>query len=261
MEILLRSHRPAPRSQPSTLLAVGAMAVVSMSLAATPLPAQRAPAAPTTTGPAASASAPRDTAKEARLARADQNRIRGAESGVWVVVISDYQCPFCKRWHEETEPLIERDYVRTGKARIAYINYPIPSIHPNAQATHEVAMCAAEQGRFWPVSDALFNTQDTWKRHGNIESWLDTLVRKLPVDKPRLDRCLASGEMRPLIDADVDRSKRIGVGSTPSFLIGGRPLIGAQPYAAFKQAIDAAIAAAAKGPAQPAAKPAAKPVP
>lgn len=209
------------------------------------LEAQRAPAA-ASTADGRSASAPRDSAKEARLARADRNRIRGAEGGVWIVVISDYQCPFCKKWHAETEPLIERDYVRTGKARIAYINYPIASIHPNAQATHEVAMCAAEQERFWPVSDALFETQDTWKRHGNIRAWLDTLVRKLPIDKPRLDRCLASGEMRPLIDADVDRSKRIGVGSTPSFLIGGRPLIGAQPYPAFQQAIEAALAAAAK---------------
>ncbi len=209
--------------------------------------AQARPAA--AAGPTATAP---DTARDARIARADRSRIRGAKSGVWIVVISDFQCPFCKRWHDETEPLIERDYVRTGKAQIAYINYPIPSLHPNAMATHEVAMCAAEQERFFPVADALFRTQNEWKARRDITAYLDSLVGTLPLDRARLQRCLRSGELRALIDADIDRATRIGVGSTPSFLIGGRPVIGAQPYDAFKRAIDAAIAAAA-APAAPAA--------
>lgn len=202
-----------------------------------------------------------DTARAARLARADRARIRGARNGVWIVVISDFQCPFCKKWHDETEPLIDRDYVRTGKAQIAYINYPIPSIHANAMATHEVAMCAAEQEQFFPVADALFRTQNDWKGRRDIKAYLDSLTGTLPLDRARLQRCLRSGEMRPLIDADVDRSTRLGVGSTPSFMIGGRPVIGAQPYGAFKRAIDAAIAAAAAG-APPGATPTtAKPAP
>ena len=213
-------------------------------LAAALLPAAlhaqaRRPAAPA----APSAAATVDTAREARLARADRNRIRGAEGGIWMVVISDYQCPFCKKWHDETESLIERDYVRTGKVRIAYMNFPITSIHPNAMPAHEVAMCAAEQDRFWPVSDALFRTQESWKNRRDIRGFLDSLVRTIPHDHARLQACLRSGEMRELIEADLDRSKNIGVGSTPSFLVGGRPVIGAQPYEAFKRAIDAALAA------------------
>lgn len=184
-----------------------------------------------------------DTAREARLARADRNRIRGAENGIWIVVISDYQCPFCKKWHDETESRIEREYVRTGKVRIAYMNFPITSIHPNAMPAHEVAMCAAEQDRFWPVSDALFRTQESWKTRRDIRGFLDSLVTTIPHDRARLQACLRSGEMRELIEADMDRSRNIGVGSTPSFLVGGRPVIGAQPYEAFKRAIDAALAA------------------
>lgn len=197
------------------------------------------------TAPATAATpTPADSAKDARLARADRGRIRGRSDGVWIVVVSDYQCPFCKKWHEETEPLIERDYVRTGRAQIAYINYPIASIHPNAMPAHEVAMCAAEQEKFWPVSDALFRTQGEWKSRRDVTAYFDSLTRTIPLDRPRYERCLKSGEMRPLIEADVERSTRIGIGSTPSFLIGGRPVIGAQPYEAFKRAIDAAIAAA-----------------
>ncbi|MBK7905380.1 MAG: thioredoxin domain-containing protein [Gemmatimonadetes bacterium] len=208
---------------------------------AAPLAAQSRPAAPQ--APAAAPAV--DPARDARIARADRARIRGAQNGIWIVVISDFQCPFCKKWHEETEPLIERDYIRTGKAQIAYMNYPIPSIHPNAMATHEVAMCAAEQEKFFPVADALFRTQGDWKSRRDIKAYLDSLVGTLPLDRPRLQTCLRSGEMRPLIEADIDRSTRIGVGSTPSFLVGGRPVIGAQPYEAFRQAIEAALAAAA----------------
>ena len=219
------------------------LALVGLALCgAAPLAAQARPAA--AQGTAQSAASAADTARDARFARADRGRIRGAQTGVWIVVISDYQCPYCKRWHEETEPLIERDYVRTGKAQIAYINYPIASIHPNAFATHEYAMCAAEQDKFWPVSNALFRTQGDWKSHRNIRAYLDSLVGTLPIDRPRLQACLRTGEMKELIEADYDRATRIGVGSTPSFLVGGRPVIGAQPYEAFKKAIDAALAAA-----------------
>jgi protein-disulfide isomerase len=221
-----------------TLFRLVLCAIATVAIA-DPLPAQARPATPP--GPVA-APAP-DSARAARVARADRGRIRGAQNGIWIVVISDFQCPYCKRWHEETEPLIERDYIRTGKAQIAYINYPIASIHPNAFATHEVAMCAAEQERFWPVADALFRTQNEWKNSRDIRGYLDSLVRTLPLDRPRLQTCVRNGEMKALIEADIDRSTRIGVGSTPSFLVGGQPVIGAQPYEAFKRAIDAALAA------------------
>lgn len=207
-----------------------------------PTAAAQAPrATPRTAATAPSAQAA--GARDALLARADAGRIRGAGTApVWVVVISDFQCPFCKRWHEETEARIEQEYVRTGKVRLAYINYPLTSIHPNAYATHELAMCAAEQDRFWPVAEALFRTQAEWKSQRDIRAYLDSLARTLPLEMPRLDACLRGGEVRALIDADLDRATRTGVGSTPSFLINGRPLVGAQPYDAFKRAIDAALA-------------------
>jgi protein-disulfide isomerase len=239
-----RASLSFPRIYMNTLFRLARVASLGLALCsaaplAASLTAQARPA-----GTAAPAAATSDTARDARFARADRGRIRGAKTGIWIVVISDYQCPFCKRWHEETEPLIERDYVRTGKAQIAYINYPIASIHPNAFATHEYAMCAAEQDKFWPVSDALFRTQGDWKSRRDIRAYLDSLVGTLPIDRPRLQSCLRSGEMKELIEADYDRATRIGVGSTPSFLVGGRPVIGAQPYEAFKKAIDAALAAA-----------------
>jgi protein-disulfide isomerase len=182
------------------------------------------------------------TARDARLLRADRGRVRGKTDALWIVIISDFQCPFCKKWHEETLPLIERDYVRTGKAQIAYMNFPIPSSHPNAPVVHELAMCAAEQGQFWPAADALFRTQRNWGSRRDLRVFLDSLARGIALDQRRLATCMDTREMKALVDADYTRATQIGVGSTPSFLIGGRPMVGAQPYEAFQRAIDAALA-------------------
>lgn len=205
-----------------------------------PAPATRAP-----TGASTSASAP-TADRDARLTRADRGRVRGKSDALWIVVISDFQCPFCKKWHEETLPQIERDYVRTGKVQIAYMNFPIASTHPNAPATHEFAMCAAEQEQFWPAADALFRTQRSWGARREIRVVLDSLARGIALDQRRYATCMDSREMKVLVDADYTRATQIGVGSTPSFLIGGRPLVGAQPYEAFQRAIEAALAEQAK---------------
>lgn len=210
-----------------------------------------ADARPTDAGTSRSSESPAttatDTAVASLLTRADLGRIEGQSSAtVWLVVISDFQCPFCKRWHEETGPRIHAEYVRTGKLRIAYLNLPI-NTHRNAPPAHEAAMCAAEQGRFWPVADALFATQDRWKNRFNVEPYFDSLTTRLVSDVPRYRACVASGSTRALIDADISRVQRLGVGSTPTFLVGQQVIVGAQPYEVFKRALDGALAA---GPAR-----------
>lgn len=210
--------------------------------------AARADAAPAPADPAAQDIALQDTARTALIARADLGRIKGAESAkVWLIVISDFQCPFCKRWHEETAERIDREYVSTGKVRVAYMNYPISS-HRNARPAHDVAMCAAEQGKFWPVADALFATQERWKDRGDAPAYFDSLARTLPLDHPRLRACVADGALRPLIQADLERSLQRGIGSTPTFFAGSRVIVGAQPFAAFKDALDRELAALPAAP-------------
>lgn len=192
---------------------------------------------------AADAGAAADASRDAVIRRADLARIQGAEDAtVWLVVISDFQCPFCKRWHDETQPRLLANYVRTGKVRIAYLNLPI-STHRNAQPAHEAAMCAAEQGAFWPVADALFASQDAWKSKFDVEPFFDSLATRHVTDAARFRRCIADGHTRALIASDVSRVTRMGVGSTPTFIIGNRMLVGAQPYEAFAAALDAALAA------------------
>ena len=119
-------------------------------------------------------------------ALADKGRIRGAESApIWLVEISDFQCPFCKRWHDETFAALDNEYVKTGKIRLAYLNFPIPSLHPNARAAAEAAMCASVQGKFWELHESLFNTQPKWAGLPNPMAAFDSLALAAGADGPK----------------------------------------------------------------------------
>lgn len=245
----MRFPHVLPRRATRLLAAIGsatalAIAVAGCSDADASTPAASAPGASPASLAAAAPVPTADSARDALLARADLGRITGSESAkVWLVVISDFQCPFCKRWHEQTAPQLIQQYVRTGKVRIAYLNLPI-STHRNAQPAHEAAMCAAEQGAFWPVADALFATQEQWKSKFEVEPYFDSLATRHVRDAARFRACLRSGDVRAVIATDVGRVNRVGVGSTPTFFVGNQMIVGAQPYAAFARALDAALAAA-----------------
>ena len=83
--------------------------------------------------------------------RADRGRIRGnPQAGLWIIEASDFQCPYCKMWHDSTYGSLVKDYVESGKVRLAYLNFPL-SQHQNAMPAAEAAMCASVQDKFWPM--------------------------------------------------------------------------------------------------------------
>ncbi|MBA4073075.1 MAG: hypothetical protein C0497_14760 [Gemmatimonas sp.] len=181
------------------------------------------------------------------LAKADAGRIIGSPSAtVWMIVISDFQCPFCKQWHDESWEAIRKEYVETGKIRVAYMNLPL-SMHANAVPAAHAAMCASVQGKFWPVQDAIFRTQKAWSNLADAHPFFENLAREVGADVGALRACVKSGVMRPLIQNDESRATSAGAQSTPTFFVGSQPLIGAQPLAAFRGAINAALAAKPAG--------------
>lgn len=178
--------------------------------------------------------------------RADQARIQGAATAsVWLVEVSDFQCPFCKQWHDQSYEAIKREYVDSGKIRLAYVNFPL-SMHRNAMPAAETAMCAAAQNKFWAVHDSLFATQLQWEKLADPQPKLDSLASESGVDMNAFHRCFSAHLMRATIDADIDRATRAGVESTPTFLIGSTMVTGAQPLAVFRQVLDSALAHAGK---------------
>jgi protein-disulfide isomerase len=190
----------------------------------------------------ASAKAPASPADSATRAAADRSRVLGDSTApVWVVMISDFQCPYCKLWHDSTGKAIVQEYVRPGQVRMAYINFPLPS-HKNAWPAAEAAMCAGAQGRFWPMHDALFAEQERWSGVAAPAALLDSIASGVGVDAAAMRQCVSSGVMRPLIQADLDRSSSAGVNSTPTFVIGDSVISGAYPIDRFRTVIDAALA-------------------
>lgn len=170
-------------------------------------------------------------------------RTRGsATAPVTIYEMSDFQCPWCARFFRETLPALDREYIRTGKARLIFVNLPL-AIHRNAAPAAELAMCAAAQGRFWEVHDLLFRHQERWSNLPEPGTYFLGLADSAGADRDRMVTCLRNAEMREVVRQDAVGAYRSGARSTPSFYIEGGLLSGAQPIEVFRQVLDSIIAA------------------
>lgn len=170
-------------------------------------------------------------------------RTKGSsQAPVTVYEMSDFQCPFCKRHSEQTFPILEKEYIETGKVRWIFINYPLVSIHPNAVAAAEVAMCAANQGRFWDAHRIIFRNQRVWGPLKDPAPFLVTILDSLRLKKPEALDCLRKGDTRAEIRSDAEGSARAGATSTPAFYIEGGLMAGAQPIELFRRVLDSIYA-------------------
>jgi protein-disulfide isomerase len=187
-------------------------------------------------------SPPQDTISS----RADRGRILGDSTAtVWVIMASDFQCPYCKTWHDTQFQQLMNSYVKTGRVRLAFLNMPL-SMHANAVPAAEAAMCAAAQNKFWPMHEALFATQAAWETMPDPRARFDSIATANGVDMPPWRTCVANHLTRPLIQADHDRATARGVYSTPTFFVGNQTLAGAE--ANLAPAIDAALAKSGYNP-------------
>ena len=176
-------------------------------------------ASPQPSSSAAAASAP-VTKDSALVAAADRSRILGDSAApLWIVIVSDFQCPFCKVWHDQTFPALKKDFVDNGRVRLAYLNLPLDQ-HQHARTTAEMAMCAGAQGRFWEFHDALFDTQNAWSGLPPGTTYFDSVAATAKVDRPRLNECMKAHTMQSIVEADYQRAIEAKVRSTPTFFIG-----------------------------------------
>ena len=166
---------------------------------------------------------------------------------ITLVEFSDYQCPFCSRHFRETLPQLEREYSVNGKVKYVFRNFPIESIHPQAFKAAEAANCAGEQGKYWQMHDRLFANQNAL---GLKE--LPKHAQVLGLDLPKFQQCLDSGKHGTKIRNDLADGQKAGVQGTPTFFLAltepndanikaARIIRGAQPYTAFKEAIDSLL--------------------
>ena len=206
-------------------------------------------AAATTSATAASSGSSDSLANLALMQKADRSRLMGPESAMWVVMISDFQCPYCKQWHDSSMARLKRDYIDPGKIRFAYLHLPLESIHPHARAQAQASLCAGAQGKFWEYADGIFDNFATARGMSDVSPLLSRLARDLSLDVPAFDKCRVSAPIANLVNNDIAQATQAGVQSTPSFIIGNFLVKGALPYQDFRQAIDTAlvVARSAKG--------------
>ena len=179
----------------------------------------------------------------AAIAPANDAMVLGDPSAlVTIVEFSDYQCPFCGRYFEETWPQIQEEFVDTGRVRYVFKDFPLTSIHPPAAKAHEAARCAGDQETYWPMHDRLFAAQSEWAESSSPEGVMKRFAAELGLDPGEFAACLDGGRWAGAVQEDMAEGERLGVQGTPTFFIGGYPLVGAQPFSVMAQAIDAALA-------------------
>ncbi|HMZ07862.1 MAG TPA: DsbA family protein [Anaerolineales bacterium] len=157
-----------------------------------------------------------------------------ADAPITIVEFSDFQCPFCRRFHQETYSALLNAY--PGQIRFVYRNLPLTSIHPNAMSAAIASLCANDQNVYWDYHDKLFSSE-TLSRDIYIQ-----YASELGVNVDDFSACLDSGAHDDYIAQDMDFALNLGVQSTPTFFVNGLAVVGAQPLDTFQQIIDKELA-------------------
>ena len=159
----------------------------------------------------------------------DDPSVGPANAPVTIVEFSDFQCPYCRL----SVPMIKEILAKyPGKVKVVYRDYPGPN-HPHAQQAAEAAQCAGDQGKFWEYHDSLFDRQAPGTGWNFTE-----LAKEIGLNQDAFATCLDTGRFREEVAKDLQEGIKLGVVSTPTFFINGRPLVGAQPFAEFQAMID-----------------------
>jgi protein-disulfide isomerase len=188
-------------------------------------------AAPSEQAPSAAAPRPaaRPTAYRKPTAPAEAPSFGPKDAKVTIVEWSDFQCPFCSR----AVPTLKQVKEQYGNdVRVLFRHQPL-SFHPNAQVAAEASMAAHEQGKFWEMHDKMFENQRALDRAS-----LDKYAEELGLDVAKFKAALDSKKYEAYVKKDAQEGSAVGANGTPTFFVNGRELVGAQPFPAFKAAID-----------------------
>ena len=173
----------------------------------------------------------------------------GKENAPLVLVeYTDYQCPFCQRYHNDSFAQIKTNFIDTGKVRYTSRDFPLP-FHENARRSATAARCAAEQGKFWELRHTMIvnaNQLQADKLGGYAQS--------ASLDVPKFQACVDSDKFKAAIDKDIAEGSAAGINGTPSFVLGriengklqGVRMVGAMPYAQFEAKIQDMLKQTAK---------------
>ncbi|MCI0549935.1 MAG: DsbA family protein [Anaerolineae bacterium] len=155
---------------------------------------------------------------------------------VTIIEFGDFQCPFCGRHAATVGPQIDEQYIQSGKVRFGYFNFAFLGQESNWAA--EAAECASDQNKFWEYHDMIYSSQTGENQGAFNKDNLKKFAEALGLDTSAFNECLDSGKYTQLIQEESSTASSMGVRSTPTFLINGQAIVGAQPFEIFQQTID-----------------------
>lgn len=176
----------------------------------------------------------------------DKDHIRGNPNApIMIVEYSDFECPFCKNFHETMNKILN-DYGANGKVAWVYRQFPLEQLHPNASRIAAASECVAELGgndAFWKFADLVFGERATNAQTDMLK--LPDYAVQAGVNKDTYTQCVNTNKYAEAIKSDIQAGADAGARGTPySFLIvGGKQVLinGAQPYATVKQMIESML--------------------
>ncbi|MGA9531332.1 MAG: thioredoxin domain-containing protein [Anaerolineales bacterium] len=161
---------------------------------------------------------------------------------VTITEYSDFQCPYCRQFHEGTLRQIVDNHVRTGEVRFEYNSFPF--IGRESVEAANAAMCAADQGQFFTYADYLFANQTGENVGAFTESRLQAIAQAIGLDMDTFEQCSSQNAHQDEVQAQYAAGLDAGVNSTPTFFVNGKLVNGALPYAQFKDEIETALSSA-----------------
>ena len=195
--------------------------------------------------PTKQAAAAAAAAEPVKISIDDDPIIGNPDAPITIVEFSDFQCPFCARFHIQTLPLLVEEYIKEGKVKLVFRDFPIQNIHPNALSASIAAECANDQNKFREMHDILFEKQSDWSRLGaaDVLSRFSQYAADMQLDQESFDSCLTDRKHVSEIQNDLNDGRNYGVSGTPGFFVGNDDvgyveLRGAQPFDSFKKVID-----------------------
>jgi protein-disulfide isomerase len=213
---------------PTPVYVMGAIPSEGVAAATSTAAAPGMPASP-------AASQPSPTVAVVSVSADDDPGLGPTDAGVLIVEFSDFQCFYCARFATETLGQILNTY--GDSVRLVYRDFPLTSIHAQAQKAAEAAQCAHEGGKYWEYHDLLFENQQAL----DIVN-LKAYAEEVGLDTEAFDDCLDSGRFASEVAKDLTDGQVYGVTATPTFFINGRLVRGAQPFSVFQALIEEELA-------------------
>ncbi len=202
--------------------------------------AQQAAQQPSVVGQNPQAAGQQAPAQKQNVTNGHFPALGNANAKVVVIEFADFRCPFCEQFATNTYPQLKKDYIDTGK--IAFYFRQFPFLGPASNVAADAAECAQDQNKFWAMHDWLYQNQPAETDTSLYATdKLTAAATSLGMDGTQFSNCLSNKSDDARSQTDYQDGQKAGVSGTPTFFINGTPLVGAQPYDAFKAAIDAEL--------------------